>query len=218
VPLAEALAIDEELAAADPANGPRRTELSRSLQAVALQRLAAGQRDEARARAARALAIRRDLADGSDQVAHRVHLAETLILTGLLADDGAAAWAEAATVLEPLAPHTTDDEFLHVTGHGLGLRYHEPVPLLCPGGDTVLEEGMLHTVEPGVYRADFGGFRIEDNVLVTADGAEVMGGGRDRLTRTATRADYEWGISQSSTILVAARVDRNGQENGETTK
>ena len=77
----------------------------------------------------------------------------------------------------------TDDEFLHVTGHGLGLRYHEPVPLLCPGGDTVLEEGMLHTVEPGVYRADFGGFRIEDNVLVTADGVEVMGKGNDEIPK-----------------------------------
>lgn len=69
----------------------------------------------------------------------------------------------------------TDNEFLHVTGHGIGFRYHEPTPLLCPGGDTILEEGMVHTVEPGLYRADFGGFRIEDNILVTDRGAEVMG-------------------------------------------
>lgn len=66
-------------------------------------------------------------------------------------------------------------EFLHVTGHGLGFRYHEPLPLLCPGGTTVLEEGMVHSVEPGVYLADMGGIRIEDDILVTAAGAEIMG-------------------------------------------
>ena len=69
----------------------------------------------------------------------------------------------------------TDAEFLHVTGHALGFRYHEPIPLLFPGSDTVLEEGMVHTVEPGVYNADFGGVRIEDNILVTEAGAEVLG-------------------------------------------
>ena len=68
-----------------------------------------------------------------------------------------------------------DKEFLHVTGHGLGFRYHEPIPLICPGGETVLEEGMVHSVEPGVYIADMGGIRIEDDILVTATGAEVMG-------------------------------------------
>lgn len=66
-------------------------------------------------------------------------------------------------------------EFLHITGHGLGFRYHEPVPLIWPGGATVLEEGMVHSVEPGVYLADMGGIRIEDDILVTATGAEVMG-------------------------------------------
>ena len=69
----------------------------------------------------------------------------------------------------------TDDEFLHVTGHSLGFRYHEPTPLICPSGETVLKEGMTHSVEPGIYRVDFGGFRIEDNVIVTENGCEVMG-------------------------------------------
>jgi Xaa-Pro dipeptidase len=75
----------------------------------------------------------------------------------------------------------TDAEFLHVTGHGLGFRYHEPTPLICPGGDTVLQPGMVHTIEPGIYRADFGGVRIEDNILVTPEGAEIMGKSTPKL-------------------------------------
>ena len=68
-----------------------------------------------------------------------------------------------------------DGVFLHVTGHGLGLRYHEPTPLICPRGPTVLEEGMVHTVEPGLYLPGMGGIRIEDNVLVTTSGSETLG-------------------------------------------
>jgi Xaa-Pro dipeptidase len=81
----------------------------------------------------------------------------------------------------------TDEEFLHVTGHGLGFRYHEPTPLICPGGETVLAEGMVHTVEPGLYRADFGGFRIEDNVIVTEDDCEVMGACKATVTSESRR-------------------------------
>ena len=68
-----------------------------------------------------------------------------------------------------------EKEFFHVTGHGIGLRYHEPVPLICPGSDLVLETGMVHTVEPGIYFAGFGGMRIEDDILVTDSGREIFG-------------------------------------------
>jgi Xaa-Pro dipeptidase len=63
--------------------------------------------------------------------------------------------------------------FVHRTGHGLGLEVHEP-PSLVAGEELLLEPGMVVTVEPGIYLPDFGGVRIEDDVAVGADGAEVL--------------------------------------------
>ncbi len=62
------------------------------------------------------------------------------------------------------------DFFLHRTGHGLGLDVHEP-PYIVGGDKTVLEEGMVFSIEPGVYIRGQFGVRIEDIVTVTADGA-----------------------------------------------
>lgn len=66
------------------------------------------------------------------------------------------------------------ENFVHRTGHGLGLEVHESVPQLAEGVETPLEPGMVMTIEPGVYLPGVGGVRLEDVVVVTASGAEVL--------------------------------------------
>jgi Xaa-Pro aminopeptidase len=63
--------------------------------------------------------------------------------------------------------------FEHGLGHGLGLDIHE-APRLRKDSDVTLQPGMVITVEPGVYLPGWGGIRIEDDVLVTPDGCEVL--------------------------------------------
>lgn len=65
------------------------------------------------------------------------------------------------------------DCFGHGTGHGVGLEVHEG-PTISPRSRDVLAPGMVFTVEPGIYIEKFGGVRIEDMVLVTESGCEIL--------------------------------------------
>jgi Xaa-Pro dipeptidase len=86
---------------------------------------------------------------------------------------GTTAGAVDAAARQVIAAAGLGDRFFHRVGHGLGLEVHED-PSLDPGSTMVLEPGMVMTIEPGVYIPGWGGVRIEDDVVVEANGCRVL--------------------------------------------
>lgn len=78
-----------------------------------------------------------------------------------------------AAAREVIADAGYGDYFTHRLGHGIGLSGHER-PFIVAGGDIVLREGMTFSIEPGIYVPGKWGMRIEDIVLMTADGIEPL--------------------------------------------
>lgn len=87
---------------------------------------------------------------------------------------GAASAAVDAAARDVLRKRGYGDAFVHHTGHGLGFRYHEAIPFLHPESRGVLEEGMVTSIEPGVYGSGYGGIRIEDDVVVSSSGPLIL--------------------------------------------
>ena len=78
-----------------------------------------------------------------------------------------------AAARESLQRAGLDKQFVHSTGHGLGLEVHE-MPRLARGEKWLLRAGVVVTIEPGVYIEGKGGVRIEDDALVTQNGAQYL--------------------------------------------
>ncbi|MGL4382649.1 MAG: aminotransferase class I/II-fold pyridoxal phosphate-dependent enzyme [Bacilli bacterium] len=102
---------------------------------------------------------------------------------------------EAIAAIKPgLKCHVIDDKarqfitkagygqyFNHNLGHGIGLEVHEK-PTFAINDETILKPGMILSVEPGIYIEGLGGIRIEDLILVTQDGCEVLSKSSKQLT------------------------------------
>jgi Xaa-Pro dipeptidase len=105
-------------------------------------------------------AVYRAVLDGHDAALERVRA-------------GATAGDVDAAAREVITAAGFGEQFIHRVGHGLGLEAHED-PSLDPGSSTELEEGMVITIEPGVYLPGWGGVRIEDDVVVERDGGRLL--------------------------------------------
>jgi Xaa-Pro dipeptidase len=80
----------------------------------------------------------------------------------------------ARTSIEVIQRHGFGGYLVHRLGHGIGVGVHEPIPALHIESKDILQPGMVHSIEPGIYSPKFGGVRIEDDILDTDKGAEYL--------------------------------------------
>jgi Xaa-Pro aminopeptidase len=78
-----------------------------------------------------------------------------------------------AVAREYITAHGFGSDFGHSLGHGIGLEVHE-APRLARTADAVLARNTVVTIEPGIYRAGWGGIRIEDDVYLSAAGPRIL--------------------------------------------
>lgn len=102
-----------------------------------------------------------------------------LVLQAQLAGVAAVAPGKTGRDIDAVARQLISDagygaNFGHGLGHGVGLEIHEEFPRLSMSGEVILQPNMVCSVEPGVYIPGWGGVRIEDLVVVTADGCRVL--------------------------------------------
>lgn len=109
-------------------------------------------------------------ADAADRIAVLVRAQQAAVDA---VRPGATAEQIDAAARSVLAEAGLGEAFLHRTGHGIGVSVHEE-PYIAPGNDLVLREGMAFSIEPGIYFPGEWGARIEDIVVVTADGCERL--------------------------------------------
>ncbi|MFV0481736.1 MAG: M24 family metallopeptidase [Campylobacteraceae bacterium] len=74
---------------------------------------------------------------------------------------------------EVIAKAGYKDFFIHSTGHGVGLDIHE-LPIVSSKSEAIIKEDMIFTIEPGIYLPNKFGVRIEDMIVVTKDGAQIL--------------------------------------------